>query len=174
MRKLLLGILVLGGCLVTNERAAAQCCCLRMHRLIQPRLPMLIPMTPSFPSLLTYPYPTPVYPTAAYSSIPGTIASPAVPLRMAVPRTTTPQTPTARTAITREGRTLVRNSDELEAKAKELFQRGITAEQEGNSFYAGTCYYQVFTSYSETSVASRARSAYTRIEAELERLPRSR
>lgn len=167
MHKFLFGILALIGWLSANELALAQCCHMPMFRFIPPRFPTLI--TPSFPTVFTYPYPTQAFPTPAYSNVPNLIASPSLPLKMAVPKTRTSNAP----RTIRAGQTLVRSPDELELKAKELHQKGITAEQEGNLFYAGTCYYQVFTSYPETSAASLARTAYTRIEADLER-PKSK
>lgn len=176
MRRFLVGILSLAGWLATTELASAQCCRMPMTRFVQPRFPSLIPVAPSFP--ITSMYATPVIPTSLYPYVPNPSTSPSLPLRTALPKPSA-NSPPARTAITRETitretQTLVRSPDELEVKAKELFQKGITAEQEGNLFLAETCYYQGFTSYPESSVASRARAAYARVEGELRRRPKSR
>lgn len=124
---------------------------------------------PYFPTMTAYPslpLLTPVYPT-----FPTVTGNPSTALTAAIPKNsiTLPKT-----AITREPQTLVRSPGELEVKAQELLEKGIKAEQEGNLFYAGTCYYHGFTFYRETSMAPRAREAYTRIEGQLERRPKAR
>lgn len=172
MRAFLVGILAVGGWLATSDLALGQCCCMPRAIFFQPRYPTLIPSVPYFPTMTAYPSLPPS--TPVYPSLPTVTANPSTALRAAIPKTTNSSSALPRTAITRESKTLVRSPGELEVKAQELFEKGVKAEQEENLFYAGTCYYHAFTFYRETSAAPRARNAYMRIEAQLERRPKSR
>lgn len=167
MRKLLVGILVLGGSLAANEATLAQCCRMPVSRFFQPGAPLFFPTFPYFPNVTAYPSPpllSPVYPSS-----PIITANPSPLFQQAIPQKTNLKSSLPKQAVTREFQTLVRSPGELEGKAQELFDKGIKAEEEGNLFYAGTCFYHGFTFYRETSTASRARDAYTRVEAKMER-----
>lgn len=69
-------------------------------------------------------------------------------------------------AISRDNPTLVRSPGEKEQLAQETLNRGIKAEQEGNLLLAAVCYCNAFDLYPDTSIATQARAAHDRVEAD--------
>lgn len=183
MQKLLIGISAVGTLLVTTDVGLAQCCRMSTMRSPQarfssvipgmPYFPMMTPnlMTPFRPMMPAYPLMYPLTGTPSYTPMNPLAGSPSLPTGIPQKsRSTSLRTPTA---IASEPQLLTRSPIELERKGQEIFEKGIKAERDGNMALAGTCFYNAFAFYPDTSIAPRARNAYDRLQAAIDRRGKS-
>lgn len=180
MQRLLIGISTVGTWLAAADVGLAQCCRTSTMRSQQARFSSVIPGMPYFPMMtpnLMTPFrpmmPTgyqPIYPltgTLPFTPMNPLAGSPSLPTTIPQKsRSTSLQTPTA---ISGEPQLLTRTPIELERKGQELFEKGIKAERDGNMVLAGTCFYNAFAFYPDSAIAPRARNAYDRLQAALDR-----